>query len=197
MTALEQMKYWIVVPKYAENQIKNPTFARPEFVTGWTASGGTVASSGDGARWGAYSAKVTPNSGVESYAYYSGLKVTANLPYTFSCYVKGVAGQAMRIQIRQTTTIKATKQFTATGYWQRVEVSYTPTVTATDYRVYVVRDVVASTAPFYVDGCQFEQDSKASTFFAGYFPAAIGREQFAILLRQDRIIPAWAGNYCV
>ena len=172
MTApkLEQMKYWIVVPKYAENQIKNPTFAHPEFVAGWTASGGTVASSGDGARWGAYSAKVTPNSGVESYAYYSGLKVTANLPYTFSCYVKGVAGQAMRIQIRQTTTIKATKQFTATGYWQRVEVSYTPTVTATDYRVYVVRDVVASTAPFYVDGCQFEQDSKASTFFDGYFP---------------------------
>lgn len=170
MTALEQMKYWIIVPKYAENQIKNPTFAHPEFVAGWTASGGTVASSGDGARWGAYSAKVTPNSGVESYAYYSGLKVTANLPYTFSCYVKGVAGQAMRIQIRQTTTIKATKQFTATGYWQRVEVSYTPTVTATDYRVYVVRDVVASTAPFYVDGCQFEQDSKASTFFDGYFP---------------------------
>lgn len=170
MIALEQMKYWIVVPKYAENQIKNPTFARPEFVTGWTASGGTVASSGDGARWGAYSAKVTPNSGVESYAYYSGLKVTANLPYTFSCYVKGVAGQAMRIQIRQTTTIKATKQFTATGYWQRVEVSYTPTVTATNYRVYVVRDAVASTEPFYVDGCQFEQDSKASTFFDGYSP---------------------------
>jgi len=170
MTALEQMKYWIVVPKYAENQIKNPTFAHPEFVTGWTASGGTVASSGDGARWGAYSAKVTPNSGVESYAYYSGLKVTANLPYTFSCYVKGVAGQAMRIQIRQTTTIKATKQFTATGYWQRVEVSYTPTVTATDYRAYVVRDAVASTAPFYIDGAQFEQDSKASTFFDGYSP---------------------------
>lgn len=170
MTALEQMKYWIIVPKYAENQIKNPTFARPEFVTGWTASGGTVASSGDGARWGAYSAKVTPNSGVESYAYYSGLKVTAGLPYTFSCYVKGVAGQAMRIQIRQTTTIKATKQFTATGYWQRVEVSYTPTVTATDYRAYVVRDAVASTEPFYVDGCQFEQDSKASTFFDGYSP---------------------------
>ncbi len=170
MTALEQMKYWIIVPKYAENQIKNPTFAHPEFVAGWTASGGTVASSGDGARWGAYSAKVTPNSGVQSYIIYSGLKVTANLPYTFSCYVKGVAGQAMRIQIRQTTTIKATKQFTATGYWQRVEVSYTPTVTATDYRVYVVRDVVASTAPFYVDGCQFEQDSKASTFFDGYFP---------------------------
>jgi len=107
---------------------------------------------------------------VESYAYYSGLKVTANLPYTFSCYVKGVAGQAMRIQIRQTTTIRATKQFTATGYWQRVEVTYTPTVTATNYRVYVVRDAVASTEPFYVDGCQFEQDSKASTFFDGYSP---------------------------
>jgi len=172
MTApvLAQKKFWIVKPKAAVNQIKNPTFAHPEFVTGWTASGGTVAESGDGARWGVYSMKVTPTSGVESYAYYSGLKVTAGLPYTFSCYVKGVAGQAMRIQIRQTTTIKATKQFTATGYWQRVEVSYTPTVTATDYRAYVVRDAVASTAPFYIDGAQFEQASKASTFFDGYSP---------------------------
>jgi len=172
MTApvLTQKKFWIVKPKAAENQIKNPTFASPELITGWVASGGTIASSGDGARWGVYSMKVTPSSGVESSVYYSGLKVTAGLPYTFSCYVKGVVGQAMRIQIRQTTTIKATKQFTATGYWQRVEVSYTPPINATNYRVYVVRDVVASTAPFYVDGAQFEQASKASTFFDGYSP---------------------------
>ena len=170
MTApkLEQMKYWIIVPAEGTNQIKNPRFDTPDGVEDWTVYNGSKALSGDKARWGAYSAKVTPNSGVGSYAYYSGLKVTANLPYTFSCYVKGVAGQAMRIQIRQTTTIKATKQFTATGYWQRVEVTYMPTANATDYRVYVQRDSIASVEPIYIDGVQFEQASKATTLIHGY-----------------------------
>lgn len=34
----------------------------------------------------------------------------------------------------------------------------------------MVRDAVASTAPYYVDGAQFEQASAASTFFDGYTP---------------------------
>ena len=172
MTApqLKQMKYWIVKPKAAVNQIKNPAFASPDYEEDWTASGAgvTIAESGDYQRRGAYSMKVNPASGVESGAYYAGLTVEVGKPYTFSCYVKGTAGQAMRIEIRQTTTIKETKQFVATGYWQRVEVTYTAPVNAADYRVYVIRDAVASTDPFYVDGAQFEQDSKASTFFDGY-----------------------------
>ena len=173
MTApkLERMKFWIVVPKAAINQIINPTFASPEFINGWGVTNGTIAGSGDGARWGVYSMKVTPTSGTITSVYYNlGLELKAGLPYTFSCYIKGVAGQAMRVQICQSGAVMEEKLFTATGYWQRVEVTYTSTVTATNYRVYVVRDAVDSTEPFYVDGCQFEQDSKASTFFDGYSP---------------------------
>ena len=173
MTApvLTQKKFWIVKPKAAVNQIKNPTFAGPDFVEDWTASGAgvTIAESGDYQRRGAYSMKVNPATGVASGAYHTGLTVTDGDDYTFSCDVKGVAGQAMRIYIANVSgTVKAATAFTATGYWQRVEVTHTAAENASTYRVYVIRDAVASTEPFYVDGAQFEQASKATTFFDGY-----------------------------
>ena len=139
MTApqLEHMRFYIVKPKAAINQIKNPTFASPDFEEDWLpyGTGVTIAETGTEARWGAYSMKVNTASGVASGAYYAGLTVKVGKAYTFSCYIKGVAGQAMRVEIRQTTTIKATKQFVATGYWQRVEVTYTAPGNATNYRV--------------------------------------------------------------
>lgn len=175
MTApvLSQKKFWIVNPKYAENQIKNPTFASPDFEEDWTAIGAgvTIEETGSEQRWGAYSMKVNPEKNTSSGAYHGGLTVANTLAYTFSCYVKGVAGQAMRILISDgADAVKATKQFTATGYWQRVEVTHTAAENAATYRAKVLRDAVASTAAYYVDGAQFEQASKASTFFDGYFP---------------------------
>lgn len=173
MTApvLSQKKFWIVNPKAATNQIKNPTFASPDFEEDWTAIGAgvTIEETGDEQRWGAYSMKVNPATGVSSGAYHGGLTVANTLAYTFSCYVKGVAGQAMRILISDgADAVKATTQFTATGYWQRVEVTHTAAENAATYRAKVLRDAVASTAAYYVDGAQFEQASKASTFFDGY-----------------------------
>lgn len=175
MTAptLQRMKFWIVVPKYAENQIKNPTFASPDYAEDWTVKGASavIAETGDEARWGVYSMQVTPVTGVNSVVYYAGLSVESGLAYTFSCYVKGIATQTMRIMITDSTgTAKATTTFTATGYWQRVEVSWTSNATATNYQVQVIRNSVASTAAFYVDGAQFEQNSVATTFFDGYTP---------------------------
>jgi len=80
-----------------------------------------------------------------------------------------VAGQPMRIVIATSTgTARATKTFIATGYWQRVEVTLLATETVTNYRVQVTRDSVSSTLPFYVDGVQFEQTDKASTFISGW-----------------------------
>ena len=77
----------------------------------------------------------------------------------------------MRIVITDNAaTAKATTTFEATGYWQRVEVSWNSNVNAADYQAHVIRDAVASTAPFYVDGAQFEQNSAATTFFDGYSP---------------------------
>ena len=175
MTApvLTQKKFWIVKPKAAVNQIKNPAFAHPDFVEDWTASGAgvTIEETGTEQRRGAYSMKVNTATGVASGAYHPGLTVTDGDEYTFACDVKGVAGQAMRIYIADVSgTAKATTTFTATGYWQRVEVTHTAAESVATYRVYVIRDAVASTEPFYVDGAQFEQASKASTFFDGYSP---------------------------
>jgi len=173
MTApkIDYHKFWIVKPKAAINQIKNPAFASPEFEAHWSALGAgvTIAESGDYQRRGAYSMKVNTATGVASGAYHGGLTVVSGSDYTFSCDVKGVAGQAMRIYIANVSgTAKATTTFTATGYWQRVAVTHTAAENASTYRAYVVRDAVASTDPFYVDGAQFEQASKASTFFDGY-----------------------------
>lgn len=175
MTApvLTNKKFWIVNPKAATNQIKNPTFASPDFEEDWTAIGAgvTIEETGSEQRWGAYSMKVNPANNISSGAYHGGLTVANTLAYTFSCYVKGVAGQAMRLVISNAAnTVKATKQFTATGYWQRVEVTHTAAENAATYRAKVLRDAVASTAAYYVDGAQFEQASKASTLFDGYSP---------------------------
>ena len=174
MTApvLTQKKFWIVKPKAGRNELWNPTFATPQGISYWTASGAgvTIELTGDYARWGARSMKVKTATGVASSAYYNrGLKVTSGLKYTFSCDVKGVAGQPMRIVIATSTgTARATKTFTATGYWQRMEVTLSATESVTNYRVQITRDAVSSTLPFYVDGVQFEQESKATTFIHGY-----------------------------
>lgn len=175
MTApvLIHKKFWIVKPKAGRNYIKNPRFDKPEGITGWAANGAgvTIELSGDYARRGAYSMKVKPASGAASSAYYDNVSVESGLDYTFSVDIKGVEGQAMRIVIADSShAAKATKTFTATGYWQRVEITLTAAETKTDYELWVTRDAVASTAIYYVDGAQFEQESKATTFIHGYAP---------------------------
>lgn len=175
MTApkLENWKFWIVKPYSGYNYLKNPKFSPPDYVEDWTASGAgvTIASTGDYARRGAYSMQVNPATGVASGAFYNDVSVTDNFNYTFSCDVKGVAGQAMRIYIADSThAAKATTTFTATGYWQRVEVTHLAAETKTDYELYVVRDAVTSTAAFYVDGVQFERGTVATTLIEGYEP---------------------------
>ena len=103
MTApvLAYKKFWIVKPYEQYNYIKNPTFASPDFEEDWAASGAgvTIAESADYQRRGAYSMKVNTATGVASGAYYAGLTVNNGVTYAFSCDVKGVAGQAMRIYI--------------------------------------------------------------------------------------------------
>ena len=104
MTApvLAHKKFWIVKPRASINQIKNPTFASPDYEEDWAASGSgvTIEETSTEQRRGAYSMKVNTATGVASGAYHGGLSVTDTLPYTFSCDVKGVAGQAMRIYMR-------------------------------------------------------------------------------------------------
>lgn len=168
---LTNIKLWIVVPQASVNYVHNPTHATPQGITGFTASGGStsIALSDTEQRWGAYSCKVTPDTGVAANVQYDGVPIVNGTAYVFSVYIKGVAGQAMRIYIANNAgAAKATTTFTATGYWQRVQVTHTGAETASDYELWVVRDSVASTAVFYVDGWQYEVGSVATTFFSGY-----------------------------
>lgn len=173
MTApvLAHKKFYIIKPWSGENQIKNPRFDMPDGKEDWATSGKgvTIEDSSDEQRFGAYSMKVNTATGVASAAYYAGLSVVTGLSYTFSCYVKGVAGQAMRVFISNVgNTIKGTTQFTATGYWQRVQVTVTADDTKTDWYAAVSRDATASTAAYYVDGAQFEWAGSATTLMSGY-----------------------------
>lgn len=165
---LTDSKFWIVVPQAGTNQIYNPRIDPPEFDTYLTAVSAALAESSAEQRKGAYSVAVTPQTGVASGFYYSAVSVVNGTDYTFSCDIKGVVGQAMRIYIADSAgTAKATTTFTATGYWQRVSVTHTAAETQTTYRVYVIRDAVASTSVFYVDGLQFETGDEMTTFIHG------------------------------
>ena len=173
MTApvLARKKFYIIKPGGGVNQIKNPLFDPPDGKEDWATSGAgvTIEDSSAEQRFGAYSMKVNTATGVASGAYYAGLTVTSGDDYTFSCDVKGVSGQAMRVYIADVAgTVKATTTFTATGYWQRVEVTHTSAESVATYRAYVIRDAVASTDPFYVDGAQFETAGAATTLMSGY-----------------------------
>ena len=167
---LTQKKFWIVKPKAGRNELWNPTFATPQGVIYWSGINASISLTGEETRRNSYSMKVTPTEISDGIAYYNrGLKVVSGLKYTFSCDVKGIAGQDMQIAIADALKIqKAYKFFTATGYWQRVEVTLLATETANDYCVEVSRNASTSMDPFYVDGVQFEQESKATTFMHGY-----------------------------
>lgn len=167
---LNKKKFWIVKPAAGRNEIWNPRFDPPEGVTYWTGLNASLSLTGEETRRNSYSMKVTPTEISDGIAYYNrGLKVVSGLKYTFSCDVKGIAGQNMQIAIADALKFpKAYKFFTATGYWQRVEVTLLATETANDYCVEVSRNASTSMEPFYVDGVQFEQTDKATTFISGY-----------------------------
>lgn len=175
MTApvLAHKKFYIIKPAEGTNQIKNPAFASPDFEHDWTVGGAgvTKAITGDEQRFGAYSMQVNPVAGVGSYVTHR-VSVTDGSYYTFSCYLKGASGVTINISIRDNALVsKAEKNVTFTGYWQRAEVTWLADATATNYKVDILQTSSStSNAPFYVDGCQFEQASAATTLMEGYMP---------------------------
>jgi hypothetical protein len=159
------LKFYIVVPQAATNYVTNPTPYRA--MTGYTAYGGSIAASTISGRRGPLCIKVTPTT-AESGVYFGTVSVTNAEDYVFSCDVIGESGKAMRLRVEDvggTYTYETT--FTATGYWQRPEVTFTAEETASDYRLYVLRDATTGTTAFHVDGFQFEEGTAATTFFTG------------------------------
>ena len=167
MTApqLEKMKFWIIKPSAGRNYVKNP---QPYTSTGgYSAFGGMIAVDSTNSRRGPGCIKCTPNIGsVPAIVSYSGLTATSGLAYSFSVDVLGVAGQAMRIYVNIGGVSQGAKTFTATGYWQRISLSFIANTTGAVV-LSLQRDSVASTTPFWTDGWQFEQAVKPSTFISG------------------------------
>ena len=175
MTApvLAYKKFYIIKPAEGTNQIKNPIFSPPDHAEDWTAvgSGVTIEETGDEQRFASYSMQVNPVSGSLSAVGYGGLSVENGLDYTFSAYIKATAGEEFSVSIRDSAdAIKDSTTFTATGYWQRVEVTHTSAETVSTYRVYIHKTISTNDDPFYVDGVQFEQASAATTLMEGYMP---------------------------
>ena len=168
--AMDSMKFWIITPSEAINLVTNPTPYRA--TTGYTAydaGGGTaIAASDTYTRRGPKCIQVSAVGAEAGGVYFGNVGITDTLKYTFSVDVKGVDGEAMRIKIEDAGgTYTATTTFTATGDWERQEVTITAQETASDYRLYVIRDSQVAASVFYVDGFQFEQDDEATTFFSG------------------------------
>ncbi len=165
---IDVYKYYIVQPAAGENYIKNP---QPSVATtGYGASDSAIALDDTYTRRGPQCIKVTPQANKASGIYYSPVSIASGTSYVFSVDVRGVVGQAMRILISDhTDKAVATKTFTATGKWQRIEVAYTADYTETTSYVAVIRDTVASTSAFWVDGFQLETGvTKATTWIYGY-----------------------------
>ncbi len=87
--------------------------------------------------------------------------VTVNLKYTASAWVKGTAGQNLRIVILEYTAASAyvgetQTTFTATGSWQRVQVSRTFGATGAKSKIYI-RNNGTYAYTYYIDGAQLER----------------------------------------
>jgi len=174
MTAptLTDYKFWIISPKEAINYFPNPRFDGPDYGEDLTDYGASYSSAETSTyqRRGSYCMDITTAATTEGGVYYGGCSVTNGEDYVFSCDVKGTDGEAFSISIRNDSgTAKATTTFTATGYWQRVEVTVTADATNASWRIYVSRlSSVDSTNHFYTDGWQFEEGTEATTFIHGY-----------------------------
>ena len=152
---LTNMEFYIIEPCEATNEVTNPSIEVG--TTGYTAVGAgvSIARVTTQQRRGVASLEVTTATGVASGAYFGTVNEVSGVARTFSVDVYGTAGQAMRVQIRDTSAnVLSETTFTANGHWQRIKVTRTGSASTTR-RLYVVRDAVASTAKFYVDGLYY------------------------------------------
>ena len=164
------MPHWfsVVMPEETENLILNPSVEND--TTGYTAvgAGAAIARTLDEQRRGAYSIRVTPAVGVASGVYYGTISTAINEPYTFSLDVLGVAGHVYNVYFADNAgaRVGASYEFIASGYWQRVKITFVEDTGAVVRRLYLVQDA-GDVQPFYTDGWQVENKSYDTTYCDG------------------------------
>jgi hypothetical protein len=172
---LTDLKFYIITPSAATNYVTNPTpyKATTNYAAYDAGSGTTIAASDTYTRRGPKCIKVSAAAAEAGGIYFGDVSIVDGTNYVFSVDVKGVDGEAMRIQVEDHATpgsgaYQYTETFTATGYWQRIELAFTGEEDASDYKLFVIRDSQAAATDFYVDGFQLEDGvTEATTFFSG------------------------------
>lgn len=168
----------VIIPEATINLIANPSMELN--LTGYNNVGGsaptrTMVESRRGA-WG-----LTNSPAATQGIYYTPVPLVSGTTYTFSLDFLGRGGFTYRIYFADAAgaLLGTAKVFTATGGWERPEVTYTETSTA-DRRVYVIQDSVsAGGIPFYADGFQVEAKTYATTYCDGDCLGLVpGRQDF-------------------
>jgi hypothetical protein len=159
--------YQLYIPAAGTNLLSNPSL---EFgSTGYSGvASATVAESTEAAAFGGRSLKVTPASASAHSGAETTYAATANVTMTFSAYLLGEAGADYEVQADDGVTAEV-DVVTATGDWQRVELTFTATI-STAYDLRVVRVTAGTAVPFYLDGWQLEAGSEATTYVDGDQP---------------------------
>ncbi|MCK9599168.1 MAG: phage tail family protein [Sphaerochaeta sp.] len=170
---LDPRRGWISIisPEMAEtvNMVKNPSFEKG--TTGWAADVGTIAQSSVNQRRGLVSLRVTPSAGAAKVYYGTAFSVSdeliANVWYTFSIDLLGLAGSVYRIYFADTAgnRVGGYKEIRGKSFWERVSVTYQETAN-NDRRVYI-EQVSGSNGYFYLDGAQLEALAYPTAYFDG------------------------------
>jgi hypothetical protein len=164
------MGYWsIVLPDETQNYISNPSIEID--TSGWSAIAGAITRSDTDAMYGIYCLAVTPTSSSDDGAYFGEVTLDGGDDYTFSAYIRGAAGVPYKMYFASTSgsAVGTPATFTATGVWERQEVSYNSTG-STDFRVYVTKNDSASSATYYIDAAQVEEHAYSTTYCDGNQP---------------------------
>ncbi len=142
-------------------------------LTGWTAGGGLSASilKATGGWHGNYSMQCTFNTG-DSWVGFTELPFTAGSTYTFSIYAKGTAGKQLSLRYYDGTTESSSVAFTLTDSWQRYKYTFTINSSATTLYTFI-RSQNATAQTIYIDGCQLEQSTYATSWMEGSSTRAI------------------------
>lgn len=156
----------LIIPEASTNLVENPSAETN--VTGFTAVGGSVSQASEKSRRGGYSIKVNPTAGTGDGVYYGTVDLTSGTSYTFSVDIWAADGVPITIYFATTGgTLKGTPtDLTGNDDWQRISVTWAADA-STSFRLYVIKDVSASTAAFYLDGLLVEAKSYATTYFDG------------------------------
>jgi hypothetical protein len=164
---LEINKWYLVCPTPTTiNLITNPSIETG--TASWPMYGSaTLSQSVTKQSHGVYSLKVIPASGSVAGGYYE-IALVSGSQYVFSCDIYTIVGQQYNLQFGDAASVlKGTANtWTGNGYWQRREVTYSATATAT-HRLHFWRTGTASVTPFYADGFQLEAGSVATTYIDG------------------------------